>query len=82
MCGPDTAVNLRTKFEVSNSTHWKDNERGYKISKMGWFEVVYGSLKVIRNVDCAYACQADMPAASAIGVAHTKWICTSAHHFQ
>jgi len=40
ICHPwaSTCYDKPTKFELSNSTHYKDmNFRQYKISKMGWF---------------------------------------------
>jgi len=41
-------INLPTKFEVSISVQY-DDEKGYKMCKMGWFGVVRGhprSLKI------------------------------------
>jgi len=32
--------NPPTKFEISISTHYEDMKDDYKMSKMGWFEVV------------------------------------------
>ena len=49
------AINLLTKFEVSISTHYKD-ERRYKISKVGWFGIVrVGSLTVSGNSAIRYS---------------------------
>jgi len=35
-------INLCTKFEISNSTHHEDNEKGIQAVEMVWFGVVMG----------------------------------------